>query len=40
MSGDVVFMHWSSAYEVLTRGELTRLQAATSAVLATYNQTI
>jgi hypothetical protein len=33
-------MHWSSACEVLTRGELTRLQAATSAALATCNQTI
>lgn len=33
-------MHWNSACEVLTRGELTRLQAGTSAALATYNQTI
>ena len=38
--GDVAFMHWSSACEVLTRGELTRLLAATSAALATCNQTI
>jgi hypothetical protein len=38
--GDVVSMHWSSACEVLTRGELTRLQAATSTALATCNQTI
>ncbi len=30
----------SPACEVLTRGELTRLQAATSAALAIYNQTI
>jgi len=35
--GDVVSMHLSSACEVLTCGELTRFQAATSAALATYN---
>ena len=37
--GDVVSTHWSSACEVLTRGCLTRLQAATSAAHATSNQT-
>ena len=38
-SADVVSMHWNSECEVLTRGELTGLPA-TSASLATYNQTI
>ncbi len=38
--GNVVSMHWSWACEVLARGELARLQAATSAALATCNQTI
>jgi aminocarboxymuconate-semialdehyde decarboxylase len=32
-------MHWSSVCEVLSRGELTRLQAAASAAIATDNQT-
>ncbi len=37
---DVVSMHAELVCVVLTRGELTRLQAATSAALATDNQMI
>lgn len=39
-SGDIVSMHRNLACEVLIRGELTQLQAVTSAVLATCNLTI
>ena len=38
--GEVVSMHWSWACEVLERGELARLRAATAGALAMCNQTI